>query len=83
MVGLTEQCGHHLARSPLAHVPASGDLRDGSDLGLIPDVVPQDGCQGLKIMVRQGSLGLERLSARIWPICSVCLVFGSLFYCYY
>ena len=35
MVGLTERCGHQL--DVLAHVPASNGLRDGSDLGLIPD----------------------------------------------
>ena len=35
----------------LACVASSG-LRDGSDLGLIPDIVRRDGCQGLKIIDR-------------------------------
>ena len=36
MVGPTEQCGH--LHNVLARILASNGLRDGSDLGLIPDV---------------------------------------------
>ena len=36
MVGLTERCG--CLHDVLAWIPASNGLRDGSDLGLIPDV---------------------------------------------
>ena len=36
MVGLTERCGH--LHNVLVWIPASNGLRDGSDLGLIPDV---------------------------------------------
>ena len=39
MVGPTEQCGH--LHNVLARIPASNGLRDGSDLGLIPDIVRQ------------------------------------------
>ena len=42
MVGPSERCVCHLING----------LRDGSDLGLIPDVVRQGGCQGLKIVCR-------------------------------
>ena len=37
MVGPTEQCGH--LHNVLAWIPASNDLRDGSDLGLITDAL--------------------------------------------
>ena len=37
MVGPTERCG--CRHDVLAWIPASNGLRDGSDLGLIPDVV--------------------------------------------
>ena len=47
MVGLTELCGHPL--NVLACIPASNGLRDGSDLGLILDIVRQV-FSGLKIM---------------------------------
>ena len=46
MVGATEQCGR--LHNVLTRIPASNNLRDGSDLGLIQDIVGQ--CQGLKIM---------------------------------
>ena len=36
MVGPLERCGHQL--DVLAHILASKGIRDGSDLGLIPDV---------------------------------------------
>ena len=36
MVGQTERCGH--LHDVLAPIPASNGLRDGSDLGLIPNV---------------------------------------------
>ena len=36
LAGLTEWYGHK--HDVLARIPASNDLRDGSDLGLIPDV---------------------------------------------
>ena len=36
MVGLTERCGH--LHDVLAQISASNGLRDGFDLGLIPDV---------------------------------------------
>ena len=43
MVGMTEWCG--CLHNVLAWIPASNGLKDGSDLGLIPDVEWEVDCR--------------------------------------
>ena len=43
MVGPTERCWH--LQDVLVRIPASNGLKDGSDLGLIPDVEWEVDCR--------------------------------------